>query len=194
MSDDTATGEPRILPLTADELSEDGKALIASLRANYGLSDGYLPDSTATMLRHPAMYGPYIDYVGERNRASVVPRRDLELVILRTGRLCGSGYIWGEHVRFGKQAGLSDEEVAWLVEGSSATGWPERDRALCHLCEELHETSFVSDATWAVIAKHFTEQQIIEILSIIGSYHEVAYLYNAIRVRPIPGNEGLSAR
>jgi len=191
---DSSTGEPRILPLTAEELSGEGKALIAKLRANYGLSDDYLPDSTATMLRHPAMYGPYIDYVGERTKASVAPKRDLELVILRTGQLCNSGYIWGEHVRFGKMAGLTDEEVEWLVEGSGAPGWNARDRALCRLCEELHETACVSDETWAVVASNFTDQQIIEILSIIGSYHEVAFLYNAIRVRPIPGNEGLAAR
>jgi alkylhydroperoxidase family enzyme len=194
MTHNTATGEPRIPPLTAEELSNEGKALIAQLRANYGLSDDYLPDSTATMLRHPAMYGPYIDFIGKRTKASVVPKRDLELVILRTGRLCDSGYIWGEHVRFGKQAGLTDEEIEWLVQGSSAQGWNERDRALNRLCEELHETSHVSDETWSVIAAHFTDQQIIEILSIVGSYHEVAFLYNAIRVRPIPGNEGLSAR
>lgn len=191
---ETTGGAPRILPLTAQELSGEGKALIAKLRANYGLTDDYLPDSTATMLRHPAMYGPYIDYVSERTKVSVVPRRDLELVILRTGRLCDSGYIWGEHVKFGKQAGLTGEEIEWLVEGSAAPGWNDRDRALCRMCEELHETSFVSDATWAVIAGHFTDQQIIEILAIIGSYHEVAFLYNAIRVRPIPGNEGLAAR
>lgn len=194
MTDETAAAEPRIEPLTAEELSEEGRALIARLRANYGMADDYLPDSTATMLRHPAMYGPYIDYVGKRTRASVVPARDLELVILRTGRLCGSGYIWGEHVRFGKQAGLTDEEIEWLVEGSTAKGWNERDRALNRLCEELHETSSVSDETWAVVAANFTDQQIIEIIAIIGSYHEVAFLYNAIRVRPIPGNEGLSAR
>jgi 4-carboxymuconolactone decarboxylase len=194
MTDQTAAGEPRIAPLTPEEMSEEGRALVAKLRANYGLSDEYLPDSTATMLRHPAMYGPYIDYVTERTRASVAPRRDLELVILRTGRLCGSGYIWGEHVRFGRQAGLTGEEIEWLVEGSAAPGWNQRDRALNRLCEELHETAHVSDETWAVIAENFTDQQIIEIISIIGSYHEVAFLYNAIRVRPIPGNPGLSAR
>jgi len=194
MTDSTDQAEPRIMPLTAEELSGEGKALIAKLRANYGLSDDYLPDSTATMLRHPAMYGPYIDYVGERTKASVVPKRDLELVILRTGRLCDSGYVWGEHVPFGKRAGLTDEEVERLVEGSAAPGWDDRDRALCRLCEELHETSHVSDETWAVIADNLTDQQIIEIIAIIGSYHEVAYLYNAIRVRKIPGNPGLSAR
>ncbi len=194
MSEDHTDGEPRILPLTAEELSGEGQTLIAKLRANYGLDDGYLPDSTATMLRHPKMYGPYIDYVGARNRASVVPKRDLELVILRTGRLCNSGYIWGEHVPFGKQAGVTDEEIEWLVEGSSAPGWNARDRALVRLAEELHETCHVSDETWAVIADNFAEAQIIEIIAIIGSYHEVAYLYNAIRVRRIPGNPGLSAR
>lgn len=194
MTDDSNTGEPRIAPLTQQELSEEGQALVAKLRANYGLPADQLPESTATMLRHPAMYGPFIEFVTQRTKASVVDPRDLELVILRTGRLCHSGYTWGEHVRFGKQAGLTGEEIEWLVEGSAAPGWSERDRALNRLCEELHETCFVSDETWAVIAEHFSDAQIIEMLSIIGSYHEVAFLYNAIRVRLLPGSEGMAAR
>jgi hypothetical protein len=29
---------------------------------------------------------------------------------------------------------------------------------------------------------------------VVGSYHQVAFLYNAMRVRLIPGNPGLKAR
>ena len=194
MTDDSAGTGPRIAPLTHDEISEEGLALVAKLRANYGLPADELPESTATMLRHPEMYGPYIEYITQRTKASVLAPRDLELIILRTGRMCHSDYIWGEHVRFGKQAGLTEQEIEWIVEGSAAPGWNERDRALNLLCEELHLNCSVSNETWEVIAGHFSDKQIIEMLSIVGSYHEVAYLYGAIRVRLLPGNRGLSAR
>jgi alkylhydroperoxidase family enzyme len=186
--------EPRILPLSSDELGEEALALATKLRANHGLTTAEMPETVATMLRHAELYKAYVDFVIARTKASVLAPRDLEILVLRTARLCNSGYIWGEHVRFGRKAGLRGEEIAWLVEGSSAPGWNERDRALVRLTEELHESAHVADATWAVIAASFTEQQCIELLMMAGAYHEVAYLYNGMRVRLLPGSEGLAAR
>lgn len=194
MANSDSSVPPRIAPLAADELTDDALALATKLRANFGLTTSELPDSVATMLRHPDLYRAQIDYVVQRTKASVVAPRDLELVILRTAWLCRSAYTWGEHVTFGKKAGLTSEEIEWLTQGSAARGWNARDRALNRLAEELHETAFVSDESWAVIAAHFTEQQIIELLVMIGSYHEVAYLYNAMRVRLLPGSQGLQTR
>ena len=102
--------------------------------------------------------------------------------------------MWVGYVILGKWAGMNSEEVTWLVEGSAATGWNERDRELNRLAEELHETANVGDESWATIAAHFTEQQIIELLMMVGAYHEVAFLYNAMRVRLLPGSRGLGAR
>jgi alkylhydroperoxidase family enzyme len=194
MDQSPAALAPRIPPLAPDQLRDDAMQLAAKLRANFGLATTELPDSVATMLRHPELYRAQIEYVTRRAQVSVLAPRDRELVILRTARLCHSDYAWGEHVNFGKKAGLSSEEIERLTQGSTAPGWNERDRALNRLVEELHETSFVSDETWSVIAANFTDKQIIEMLMLVGSYHEVAYLYNTMRVRLIPGNPGLAAR
>jgi alkylhydroperoxidase family enzyme len=193
-SDSAAALEPRIRPLAIEELGEEALALAAKLRANFGLTTAELPETVATMLRHPDLYRAYIEFVTQRSRASVLAPRDLEIITLRTARLCGSGYVWGEHVNFGRKAGLTSDEIEWLVEGSAAAGWNDRDHALVRLAEELHETAQVSDATWAVVAGNFTEQQIIELLMMVGAYHEVAFLYNAMRVRLLPGSQGLAAR
>jgi alkylhydroperoxidase family enzyme len=185
---------PRISPLTEAELSEDAMALATKLRANFGLSTDSLPDAVATMLRHPDYYRAQIEYVTQRAKSLVLAPRDLEILILRTAWLCQSAYSWGEHVNFGKKAGLASEEIERLTQGSVAPGWSERDRAVVRLAEELHETCFVSDETWGVIAENFSDKEIIEMLVMAGFYREVAYLYNTMRVRLIPGNPGLSAR
>ena len=190
----TDNSEPRIPPLPENELSEDALALAAKLRSIFGLETTELPESVATMLRHPDIYRAQIEYVAQRAKALTLNLRDLELVILRTGWLCRSRYTWGEHVVFGKNAGLTAEEIEWLTQGSAAPGWNERDRALNRVAEELHEDACVSDDTWAVIAEHFTDKQIIEMLMMVGFYHEIAYLYNSMGVRLIPGNKGLAAR
>ncbi len=195
IGDETAMAqEPRIAPLAPEELSDDALALATRLRGLFGLGTSELPETVATMIRHPDLYRAQVDYVVQRAKASVLPPRDLEIVILRTAWLCRSGYIWGEHVNFGRKAGLGSEEIERLTAGSEAPGWNERDRALNRLVEELHETSFVSDRTWDTIAANFTAAQIIEMLSIVGSYHEVSFLYNAMRVRLLPGSAGLDAR
>jgi len=149
-----ASDEPRIAPLGDAELTDEGRELAARLRANFGLQTTELPDSIATMLRHPELYRAHVEFVTARAKAMKLSPRDLELFILRTGWLCRSGYIWGEHVKFGKAAGLTGEEVERITQGSAAPGWNDRDRALNKLAEELHETCFVSDETWAVIARN----------------------------------------
>lgn len=188
------TGEPRIAPLAEGELGAEALELTAKLRSLFGLETTELPDAIATMLRHPDIYRAQVEYVVQRAKALTLDPRDLELVILRTGWLCRSDYTWGEHVNFGKQAGLAADEIERLTQGSAAPGWSERDRALVRLAEELHADACVGDETWAVIAGNFTDKQIIELLMMVGFYHEIAYLYNSMRVRLIPGNEGLSAR
>ncbi|MFV8817767.1 carboxymuconolactone decarboxylase family protein [Haliea sp. E17] len=186
--------EPRIAPLAEAELSAEALPLAARLRSLFGLETTELPDAVATMLRHPEIYRAQVDYITQRAKALTLEMRDLEVVILRTGWLCRSAYTWGEHVRFGRNAGLSAQEIEWLVQGSAAPGWNERDRALVRLAEELHADACVSDATWAVVAENFSDKQIIELLMMVGFYHEIAFLYNSMRVRLIPGNEGLAAR
>jgi alkylhydroperoxidase family enzyme len=51
----------------------------------------------------------------------------------------------------------------------------------------------ISDATWAVLATHFDDKQLIELPIVIGQYHAVAYLQNALRMRLHSGNQGLRA-
>jgi alkylhydroperoxidase family enzyme len=185
---------PRILPLAEHELGPEAMDLATRQRADYGLATSELPETVATLLRHPVLYEAYVDFVNTRARVTVLDKRDVEIVVLRTAWLCNSGYVWGEHVKFAKNAGLTGEEIEWLIEGSAARGWNARDRALVRLAEELHETAHVGDETWAGLATNFSDQQLIELLMVVGSYHQVAFLYNAMRVRLIPGNPGLTAR
>lgn len=191
MSDDPS---PRILPLAEHELDPEAMELATRQRANYGLATSELPETVATLLRHPVLYKAYIDFVDTRAKATLLETRDVEIVVLRIAWLCTSGYVWGEHVKFGRNAGLAAEEIDWLADRSSEARWNRRDRALVCLAEELHQTAHVGDETWSVLAEHFTEQQLIELLFVVGSYHQVAFLYNAMRVRLIPGNPGLTAR
>jgi alkylhydroperoxidase family enzyme len=120
--------------------------------------------------------------------------RDRELLILRNAWLSQAPFEWGEHVRIAKGQGITGVEIQRIIEGSSAPGWSEHDRALLRTVEELHQDAMISDATWTVLARTLDEKQLVELPLLIGQYLTIAYTQNSLRMRLRDGNEGLSAR
>ena len=185
----------RIEPLGPDEMAPDALALAVQVRKNFNLPENAtIPAVVATMLHHPDFYRPRVEYTRQRLAAKALDLRDMEIAILRTARRCNSAFSWGEHVPMAKRAGVTAEEIERLTRASDADGWSDRDRAIVKAVDELHDDAMVSDATWAALAGHFTPAQLIELISLIGIYHENAFLYNSLRAYLIPGNPGIDAR
>ena len=117
-------------------------------------------------------------------RGSSLPVRDREIVIDRTCARCGNEYEWGVHVAaFAKAAGLSDAEVRHTVSHPpDPDAWSAKDGALIALVDQLHDRSQVDDATWAALAAHFDEPQLIELVMLAGWYHAISFVCNALRV------------
>lgn len=120
-------------------------------------------------------WGSYI--LSKRN---ALPAREREIVILRTGYLCKSGYEWTQHVEIGQRAGLSDAEIARLKTGE---GWNDADTALIRACDELHARQFISDATWSALKTHFTEKQCMDVVFTVGQYTQVSMMLNTFGVQ-----------
>jgi 4-carboxymuconolactone decarboxylase len=116
--------------------------------------------------------------------ASSIAPRVREILIDRTCALCGCEYEWGVHVAaFGAAVGLAPEALRATATGSANDpAWSERDALLIRLADELHHTSRVTDELWGALAAHWEAPQILELLSIAGFYHLIAYLANGARV------------
>jgi alkylhydroperoxidase family enzyme len=113
---------------------------------------------------------------------------DREIVILRTCARCGSEYEWGVHVAmFAQRAGLSDQEVAASGgNGAPDSTWSPRDASLIGLVDELYDTSRLSDAAWENLMRHFTQEQALELIALVGFYHAISFFTNALRIEPEP--------
>jgi alkylhydroperoxidase family enzyme len=121
---------------------------------------------------------------------STLPVRERELVILRIGYLCRSGYEWGQHVLIARRAKITDDEIRRIKVGPDAKGWSEADRLLLKATDELHSDAHVSDATWNGLAKHFSTQQLMDIVFTIGQYNLVSMALNSFGVQADPGLPG----
>lgn len=113
-----------------------------------------------------------------------LPALDRELVIQRVTARCGAEYEWGVHaVFYGERIGLDAATLAGTVAaGGDDRLWSARDAALIRAVDELHDTATISDGVWAALAEHWDSAQLIELLMLVGQYHTISYLCNALRV------------
>ncbi len=167
----------RIAPMKDDELDAGQKELLAPMAGR-----GRVLNIFRTLVRDPNAlkaflgWGNYI--LSKRN--GLAPR-EREIVILRIGFLCKAGYEWTQHVPIGRHAGLTEEEVARIKTG--AAGWNEADAALIRASDELHADQFISNATWALLGKHFSDKQRMDVVFTAGQYTQVSMMLNTFGVQ-----------
>jgi alkylhydroperoxidase family enzyme len=111
-------------------------------------------------------------------------RRDRELIILRTTARCGSEYEWGVHVGFfAQRVGLSESEVTATVDsGPDDPVWSAKDRLAVRLVDELHDSSRISDGLWDELRRHWSDEQLVELVVLVGFYHTISFATNAFRL------------
>jgi alkylhydroperoxidase family enzyme len=118
----------------------------------------------------------------------VLPAREREIVILRTGWRTRCEYEFGQHVLIGRRAGLSDDEIGRVTVDDA--GWPPGDALLIRLADEIHDTRDVSDELWEGLSARWDDAALLELVALAGFYGMVAGLLNAARVRRDPGVPG----
>jgi 4-carboxymuconolactone decarboxylase len=101
-----------------------------------------------------------------------------EIVIQRTCALCSAEYEWGVHAAlFGERVGLTGERQAATVTGDHHSAcWSEAEALLIEFADSLHGRSAIGDNLWGRMRAHWSEAQLLELATLAGFYHSVAYV------------------
>ena len=169
--------KPRFAPLSDAELTPEQAEALEPMRP------GPVLNIFRTLARAPkalSRFNAWGGYVLSR-RNDLAPR-EREIVILRTGFLCKSGYEWTQHVRIGLREGLTEDEIARLKQGADA-GWSAADAALIRASDELHADQFITEPTWAELGKHFSDKQRMDVVFTAGQYTQVSMMLNTFGVQ-----------
>ncbi len=170
--------KPRLEPLPVDRIDPE-------LRERLG--PGPVLNIFRTLAHHPKLMKRWLVFGSHVLARSSLPARDRELAILRVGWLCRAEYEWSQHVVIARQAGVSDEEIRRVVGGPDAAGWSEAERALLRATDELHADSFIGDATWMELTRHYDTTQLMDLIFTVGQYHLVSMALNTLGVQLEPG-------
>ena len=175
--------KPRVAPLAAADWDTTAKEIM-------GRFQGEPLNIFKTMVNHSELMKRWLVFANHVLGKSTLPERERELLILRIGFLCRSGYEWGQHVLIARRAKITDEEIRRIKVGPTAAGWSEVDQLLMAATDELHADAHISDATWQGLAKHFTTQQLMDIVFTVGQYNLVSMALNSFGVQADPGLPG----
>lgn len=169
--------QPRIAPLTDAELNDEQRELIAKGGPARQLN------IFRTLVRYPELYRAFMKFGGHILGANALDARSREILILRAGHLSKCGYEVHQHNRIGKLAGLSEAELERIAVGPSAPEWSERERTLLRAADELHGHQFISEATYAALAKDWNEQQLMDLVFTVGQYTMVSMFLSTFGVQ-----------
>jgi alkylhydroperoxidase family enzyme len=117
-----------------------------------------------------------------------VSLRHREVVINRTCARCGCAYEWGVHVAFfAQRVGLTPEQLRATVHGGGDDpAWSDDERLLVRMVDELHDSASLSEEVWDGLSATFSVEQILELIALVGFYHTVSFMANALRLPSEP--------
>ena len=173
--------EPRIPPVSLTDADPETHELLSRLSRLRG-DDAEVLNVFGTIANHPTLLRKWLVFATYALTKSTLDPRTRELVVLRVGWRCHAPYEWGQHVVVGRGVGLTDVDIARVAEGADAPGWSAAESAALRATDELHDRSTISDATWADLRPHFSYEQILDFVFLVGNYHLVSMALNACAV------------
>jgi 4-carboxymuconolactone decarboxylase len=174
----TAAAEPdqppsRMDRLTIEQLHPFQKPLAEQILkvSSVGLGGPYNP-----LLRSPVLGQRMFDLLYYLRWNSSLPLRLNEFAILIIGRQWRSQVEWFAHAPLAIKAGLSSQIVADL-KAQKRPDMMQPDEALVYdFLTELTTTHRVADSTYARARALFSEQQLVDLTTVAGTYVTVAML------------------
>jgi alkylhydroperoxidase family enzyme len=159
-----------------NDLPESHRWLFERLEKNDGLLNIFrvLSHSPEALLRF-MRFGNYLLSEGKLDPAL------RELAILRVGYLCRSPYEFSQHIAFGRRVNLTDAQIRGVASPTTQLFDPKQMAVIAY-AGEMTEGARVSDATFAAVASHLNEEEIVELTFIVGFYNLVSRTLNALQV------------
>ena len=187
----------RLSPLPFEQWDAEARAALPTFVRRPELYVGPdarpMPNALGLLAHHGALGQGWLVFNRVMATHATVDVRLRELVILRVAWVTRSAYEWSQHTRFGLQAGLTPAELHAIPQGPSAELWSTAERALLAATDQLIDRQVVDDATWAQLARHFDEAQLLEVLFVAGAYVCFAMVCNATGLQPDPTTESFDA-
>lgn len=170
---------PRIAPGNFRQLGPFNWVFARVAARTVGVPDAHI---FSTLGRSKGLFRGWLHYSARMMPFGKLSRFETELIIIRVAHLRGCDYELDHHRRLGAKAGIDRGTFDLILAGPDEV-WGDRERALLTGADELIETRDLSDGTWAALARHLSEPQLISYVMLIGQYDSLATTIGALRIQ-----------
>ena len=105
-----------------------------------------------------------------------------ETIIITTAREIRSQYEFSAHARLARQAGVSDDTIKAIANGSAPAGLSGDEELLVRYVKELVQNHKITDQTFNAVKDKFGTQRTVEITGLVGHYLLVGQILLAFEV------------
>lgn len=132
-----------------------------------------------TFAYHPDLARAFLGFNGHILLGTTLTGRQREILVLRVAAVRRAGYEWAQHVFIGRDAGLTDEEIARIAFGPDAPFLDPLEGALVRAVDELVGDGAITQPTWDVLAAHLDTQQLLDVVFTVGAYETLAWFFRS---------------
>lgn len=118
-----------------------------------------------------------------------------ELVTLQIGYLLQCPYEFYHHVKIGREAGVTDDEIRAVIADASdaSTSLSQQQKLVLRFSRQLTLDSRVDDATYAAVAALFSREELVDLVATIGHFNSAVRVLNGFEVDLEEGYEAVVA-
>lgn len=171
---------PRYLPVQTDAANDTVKSVYADLQRQLG----YVPNFLKTLAHSDRFLKPIATaYLGLQGD-SALSEKVRQLVILKTCRLDKCKPMIDKHTELAKAAGWTDEQIAAFDNFADAGSLTFYEKDALRLIELVMSTPDEIPADyWTQLDNHFTSDQVVEMIALIGFYGMINRFMLAIDIQ-----------
>jgi 4-carboxymuconolactone decarboxylase len=177
---------PRFSPLSPDGLTEAQKPVVARLAKHVRNGLGGPFD---VMLRSPDMANGMVELFEYYRVRCKLPPRLKEFATLILAREWTAQFEWFAHRPAAQKAGLADAVIEDLRLGKRPAAMQPDEATVYDFAVALIRRHEVDDAAFAKARDLLGDEQLVDLITLIGEYMKVALLLNAARIGVPAGNE-----
>ncbi|MGC8549641.1 MAG: carboxymuconolactone decarboxylase family protein [Acidobacteriaceae bacterium] len=179
--------EPRLPRVKRSEAPES----VAALFDHYMQTRGNIPNMFRTIALRPEIFETMIAHFQAILNTGTLPVKLKELVIVRTSQLNECRYCLGSHTQICRKLGWSDDQIENLAHYAHRDDFTPAEKAALRLAEEVTlNSNGISDTFFAEVRSHYSDGEIIELLSAIGLFNYFNRVNNALQLEPTKPGEG----
>ncbi len=168
----------RLNDITREQLTPEHQGFFDSIASSRGSVRG-----PYGVLLHSPDLAARVAHTGTFVRFGLdITEAQREIVICATAREIRQQYEFSAHARLARQAGVSDDVVRAIANGTAPEGMTGIEASLVKYVQELAQNHQISDETFNAVSNHFGTEKTVGITALIGHYMLVGQVLSAFEV------------